>query len=262
MRKVSLLIILLLMAVAPALAIGKEEQAPENMGFSFYIDPVAGPEKAEFELILQNLGNQSISFEFPTSQKYEITVHDANKQKVYQYSEGKAFAQAFETLTLKPQEKVKWRESWDYFQAGRRVKEGEYTVTAQLKATSINGKPVSDKKLLTDIKTMFISEENPVFKGVQAEGKAGVYKIIGEARPIKGRFFYSVEDGHNELIGETAVDSGSQYPQWKPFSIDISIPEDKLPENGSLILNLYERSKDGDIIHSYPVLLERFNHHE
>jgi hypothetical protein len=259
MRKIGLMIILLLMAVAPALAIGEEKGTTENLDYSFYIDPLAGPEKAEFEMVLQNLGDSELSFEFPTSQKYEITVVDANKQKVFQYSEGKSFAQAFETVTLKPQEKMKWVEGWDYVSSGKRVPEGEYSVTAQLRATSVNGKPVGDKKLLTDTKTMYIPGENPLFKSVNSEGVKGTYKVMGEVRPINGKFYYTVEDGHNQLIAETEVVAGAKYPQWNPFTLEVSIPESKLPQNGSVILNLYERSKDGEIIHSYPVLLERFN---
>lgn len=259
MRKVGLMIILLLMAVAPVLAIGEEKESPAKLEYSFYIDPIAGPEKAEFEIVLQNHGSADLSFEFPTSQKYEITVMDSNNQKVYQYSDGKSFAQAFETVTLKPQEKVKWVEGWDYTSAGKRVPEGEYKVNAQLKTTSINGKPIGDKKLLTDTKMMYIPGENPVFKGIVSEGGKGNYKVAGEARPINGKFYYTVEDGHNQLISETEVVPDEKYPQWKPFSLDISIPESKLPQNGAVILNLYERSKNGEIIHTYPVLLERFN---
>ncbi|RSD29359.1 BsuPI-related putative proteinase inhibitor [Mesobacillus subterraneus] len=259
MRKISLLIILLLMAVAPVLAIGEEKPSSRQTEFSFYVDPVAGPEKAVFELVLINTGNNPLAFEFPTSQKYELTVNDPSGKKVYQYSDGKAFTQAFETVTLKPRGKISWKESWDYLAAGERVKEGEYTVTANLKAISVNGKPIADKKLMTDAKTMYIPGENPVFKGVRAEGSKGTYKVSGEARPIHGKFYYTVEDGHNELVGETELIFTEKYPQWKPFTIDISIPENKLPQNASLILNLYERSKDGEIIHTYPVLLERFN---
>lgn len=259
MRKVSLLIILLLIAVAPALAIGDENRTTGKSEFSFYIDPIAGPETVLFELVLQNMGNTDLAFEFPTSQKYEITVMDGNKQKVYQYSAGKSFAQAFETVTLKPQEKMKWRENWDYTARGSRVPEGEYTVTAQVKAIGVNGKPVKDKNLLTDTKTMYIPGENPVFKNIQSEGSKGVYKISGEVRPINGKFYYSVEDGHNQLVADTEVNPNAKYPEWQSFTIDITIPESKLPQNGSVILNLYERSKDGAIIHTYPVLLERFN---
>jgi hypothetical protein len=258
-KKVSLLIILLLMAVAPVLAIGEEEPS-RQMDFSFFVDPVAGPELAEFEIVLRNNGDMPLSFEFPTSQKYEITVLDSNKNKVYQYSEGKAFAQAFETLTIKPQESVKWKESWNYITAaGKRVKEGEYNVTAKLKAINVNGKPIADQSLQTDVKSMYVPGQNPVFNGIQAEGSKGKYKVTGQVRPLNGKFFYSVEDGHNQLINETEVVLNSKYPQWKPFTLNIAIPENKLPQNGSVILNLYERSKDGEIIHTYPVLLERFN---
>jgi len=262
MKKISLLIILLLIAAAPGLAIGEEKQAVSQSDFSFFIDPVAGPETAEFELFLRNNGNEPISFEFPTSQKYEITVVDENKKKVYQYSDGKAFAQAFETLTLKPQQSIKWRETWDYTTEGARVKEGDYTVAAKLKAVSLDGRPISDQSLLTDTKTLYVPGENPVFKGVRAEGSKGNYKIIGEARPISGKFYYTIEDGHNELISEAEIVTDAKYPQWKPFVIGVSISIENLPQNGSVILNLYERSKDGTIIHTYPVLLERFNNNK
>ena len=260
MRKISLLIILLLMAVGPVLAVGEEREATRPLDFSFFVDPVAGPEKAEFELSLSNNGDAPLSFEFPTSQKYEIIVIDSKKDKVYQYSKGKAFAQAFETLVIKPQEKVKWKESWDYSVEGKPIKEGEYTVVTKLKATSLNGKPIADQSLLKDTKKMYVPGVNPVFKGGRAEGSKGNYKIIGEARPINGKFYYSVEDGHNELISQTEITLESKYPEWKPFSIKLSIPANKLPQNGSVILNLYERSREsGEIMHTYPVLLERFN---
>lgn len=258
MKKSSLGIMLLLLAVAPALAIGQEKQTPEKSEFSFSIDTIAGPEFVEFELTLQNHGNGDLLFEFPTSKKYEIIVMDGEKKKVYQFSEDKAFAQAFEKLEVKPHETIKWRESWDYNQAGIRIKEGEYSVNGQLEAISVNGKPVANKQQLTDQKQMYIPGENPVFKGIKTDGQSGSYKISGEARPTSGKFFYTIEDGHNQLIAETKVIQQSKYPNWHPFSLKVAIPENKLPQNGSLILTLYERSKDGKIIHTYPVLLERF----
>lgn len=258
MKKISLLIILLLASAAlPVTAGGEEGRAIDKTDFTFLVLPAAGPEQAEFVLVLGNSRNTPLLFEFPTAQKYEITVFGPDNQKVFQYSEGKAFAQAFETVDLKPLERISWKESWDYYSNGVRVKEGEYTVIAELKAASLNGKPIN-QSLKIDQKTMYVPGENPVFKGVKVEGSNGIYKVTGQGRPISGKFYYTVEDGHNELIGETEV-PGSKYPEWKPFMIDISIPENKLPGNGALILNLYERSKDGAIIHTYPVLLERFN---
>lgn len=260
MKKISLLIILMLMAVAPALAIGEDKQSVSSQpDFSFYVNPLAGPEQAEFELYLINNENSPLTFEFPTSQKYEIIVTDAKKKKVYQFSEGMAFAQVFEKITLKPQESIKWRETWDYSSQGIRVDEGEYTVTAELKAVSVNGKDVVDKSKLKDIKTTYIPGENPVFKAVKSEGSTGNYHITGKARPQNGKFYYSVEDGHNQQIPQTEVNLGAKDREWEPFSFDISIPAGKLPENGALMLNLYELGNDGSIIHTYPVLLENFN---
>ncbi|UQD51387.1 intracellular proteinase inhibitor [Bacillus methanolicus] len=101
--------------------------------------------------------------------------------------------------------------------------------------------------------------DNPVFRNVKVSGEKGHYKVSGEARPIKGLFYYSVEDGHNEFISETVRAHKTKFPKWAPFSISIDIDKSKLPVNASLILNLYERSKkDKSIIHSYPVLLEQF----
>ncbi|EIJ81885.1 hypothetical protein PB1_03060 [Bacillus methanolicus PB1] len=103
------------------------------------------------------------------------------------------------------------------------------------------------------------AEENPVFRNVKVSGEKGNYEVSGEARPIKGVFYFTVEDGHNEFIFETKRDHKTKFPVWAPFSISIDIDKNKLPLNGSLILNLYERSKkDNSIIHTYPVQLEQF----
>jgi hypothetical protein len=104
--------------------------------------------------------------------------------------------------------------------------------------------------------TGVVSDTASLFKVIKVEGSNGSYKISGEARPINGKFYYTVEDGHNELVSQTAVSIASVFPKWKGFSISLSIPENKLPANGSLVLNLYEISKDGSIVHTYPVLLE------
>jgi Immunoglobulin-like domain of bacterial spore germination len=102
--------------------------------------------------------------------------------------------------------------------------------------------------------------ENPVFRNVIVSGEKGNYEVSGEARPIEGVFYYTVEDGHNEFISETARAHQTKFPEWSPFSITVNIDKKKLPVNGSLILNLYERSKkDNSIIHTYPVLLEQSN---
>ena len=100
--------------------------------------------------------------------------------------------------------------------------------------------------------------ENVVFKDIAVSGKRGIYTVIGQTNVKKGEFFYTVEDGHNESISETLVKVRTNYPAWTSFKLDIDIPAEKLPKNGTLILNLYEKSESGQILDNFPVVLETF----
>lgn len=100
--------------------------------------------------------------------------------------------------------------------------------------------------------------ESPVFKDIVVSGEMGGYTVIGQANVKKGTFFYIVEDGHNQYISETAVKVKSKAPTWNPFELVIAIPAEKLPENGTLILNLYEKGESGQILDNFPVVLETF----
>ncbi|WP_180953562.1 BsuPI-related putative proteinase inhibitor [Bacillus sp. T33-2] len=255
MKKLLLSILLLGFAITSVFAMGEERPVPVKEEIIFIVDPIAGPDKAQFDLTLRSDGQNSIELQFPTSQRYEIVVKDETGNRVFQFSEGKAFAQVLGSLTLRPGEDITWKEEWDYIQGGTRLKQGEYTVYAELKASMANGKPM---KKLTDVKKMHIPAANPFFRNVKSEGEKGTYKVTGEARPEAGAIYFTVEDGHNEQIQEAEVKVATQAG-WSPFTIQLTIPEDKLPQNGTLMFNLYERSKEnGKIIHTYPVVLERF----
>ncbi|MCQ6274344.1 intracellular proteinase inhibitor [Bacillus sp. V3B] len=101
--------------------------------------------------------------------------------------------------------------------------------------------------------------ENPIFKDIVASGKKGVYLVTGQVNLEKDEFFYTVEDGHNEYISETPVKVSSNGPTGNSFELAVTIPAEKLPQNGTLILNLYEKSKSGQILNNFPVVLETFN---
>lgn len=103
------------------------------------------------------------------------------------------------------------------------------------------------------------SDVSTAFRHVKVEGNNGYYRINGEVRSLNEVFYYSVEDGHVVFTeGNKVVPKGKTF-NWKPFNIQIQIPANKLPDNGTFILSLYERSIDGQISHSYPIVLERFN---
>ncbi|MCS0672614.1 BsuPI-related putative proteinase inhibitor [Cytobacillus firmus] len=230
------------------------EASKKEMPFDFKVMPQAGTETMEIELLLRNTANYPLSFEFRTSQFYEVNILNQKGEKVYSSSEGKAFLQAIQTIPVKPDEIKVWKERWDYRHNGKRVKEGEYIVKARLLASNLNGKELETK---TESKaSVYIPGQNPAFRQVKVTGDNGLYSVSIEGRPKSGKLWYTVEDGHNELLPEKEVSALSN--NWENFNIKVSIPADKLPENGSVILHLYEKShNDGHIINSFPVILER-----
>ncbi|CAM3658805.1 BsuPI-related putative proteinase inhibitor [Mesobacillus zeae] len=250
-------ILCLLLAVGAPLLVNGAERGRELAGDAhFSVEPTAGPGRATFDLILKNDSNEALVFEFPTSQHYEITVSDPEGNVVYRYSEGKAFAQVIKNLMLQPGQKVTWKESWDYRYKGKRVKAGDWTVKATLKARVVGGQ---SQQKLEDSKSLYIPPENHVFKKILTSGSGGSYKVTGLIRN-GGEFFYSVEDGHKEYLPETKIAAGKSNRHWEPFSIRVNIPEEKLPGNGVLILNLYERKGEGRVMKQiWPVTLQDFN---
>ena len=114
----------------------------------------------------------------------------------------------------------------------------------QVKSQEMQVKPISEEVL---------------FKNVLVSGKNGTYLVKGEARSLQNGFYYSVEDGHNILVQEQYVRVYEKYPLWSTFSIEVKIPIEKLPDNGTLVLHLYEKDpKDNSMLHVYPVILETF----
>jgi hypothetical protein len=203
---------------------------------------------AFFELHLKNTGSEPMSLEFPTSQVYEIVVEKGPGQEIYRYSKGRSFLQAFQTIRLNPGETKKWIEKWDYKKDG--ISPGEYTVRASLNLYQINGQRVGGR--IYAQAALIIPEENQTFRNVKAKGSKGIYTITGEVNSPSGGFSYAVEDGHNEYTHENV-----QIPpgKWQPFTIQVKIPEDKLPSNAALILYLNENSDNGK---PFTVILEKF----
>lgn len=100
--------------------------------------------------------------------------------------------------------------------------------------------------------------EDIVFRSVNVAGTHGNYLISGKTKLKSGFIYYNVEDGHVQYIAETNIQISRDDFNWNEFQIEIQIHEDKLPDNGSLILNLYERTNKNQITNLYPVLLEFF----
>ncbi|WP_059172990.1 BsuPI-related putative proteinase inhibitor [Bacillus sp. FJAT-27445] len=240
---------------------------PDGLQLNIQVEP--GPEQAAILLQLKNKGSETAQLQFPTSQYYEIYVLDENGGEVFLYSKGRAFLQALQTVTVPGGGTKVWKETWPYSSDGIRVPEGNYKVVATVLPTSVDGKAPNPANLSAETTVTVpagglegdrASEpgEQTIFTEVKTEGTNGSYKVTGKARPRSGEFFYTVEDGHSQLVPETKVPSGKAYPEWGQFEVKINIPPGKLPKNGVLILNLYE--KKGSSISGEPmaVILEQF----
>lgn len=225
----------------------------DNLNYQFYVIPSIGPESTELEMVLKNEENFPLHYEFPTSQLFEITITDKSGKEVYKYSKGRYFLQAFQTLSIKPHETRKIIQRWNYQSDGNRAAPGEYQVTVSLKPIHINGKPISNRQKLTSIKKLLVPKENPAFRHVKVSGTNGSYVVSGEVNAAT--FYYSVENGHKEYIQEQLV-QGKGVGKWVPFTLNIQVPAEAVPKNGALLLNLYQKNTNDEILNLYPVLLE------
>lgn len=92
------------------------------------------------------------------------------------------------------------------------------------------------------------AQENNWIQGISVEGQKGDYVVQGK---ITGNdpVYYTVEDGHQELISQqklSIVNGG--------FQLKIKIKEEQLPKNGALIIYFSKGDKE-----TYPVVLEKFS---
>ena len=102
------------------------------------------------------------------------------------------------------------------------------------------------------------SPENIAFRNIIVNGSKGDYSVVGEARVFEATLNYEVEDGHI-LYSDGFATAEKGAPDWGLFRIDIQIPEQDLPFNGTLMLILFEISaEDGTRNHELPFVLETF----
>ncbi|MCM3706907.1 MULTISPECIES: BsuPI-related putative proteinase inhibitor [Cytobacillus] len=229
------------------------EASVKEMPYDFNVMPQAGQETLKIDLLLRNKANYPLSFEFGSSHFYEVEIFTQNGDKVYSSSEGKVFLQAIQNITINPDDNKLWEEQWDYMHKGKRVQEGEYLVKARLLASNLNGEKLETKP--ESQASVYIPGQNPSFSQAKVTGGNGEYTILFNARPKSGKLWYTVEDGHNELQPEKPIVASSN--DWKSYRIEISIPSENIPENGTVLLHLYEKDVKGDIINSFPVILEK-----
>lgn len=110
------------------------------------------------------------------------------------------------------------------------------------------------------INSLEIMKSNEIFRSIKVTGTSGKYVVTGEARPHNGSFYYVVEDGHYIFISETEVKSNSSYPNWSKFTLHVTVFPRKLPDNGALVLYLFEKgNSNNEMKMVFPIVLEEFN---
>lgn len=97
---------------------------------------------------------------------------------------------------------------------------------------------------------------NPAFRVTSITGKDGRYTVTGQGRVFEAVMSYRVTDGKTVLLDKN-LQLSEGAPSWAPFKIELNLPKEKLPKDGTLHLELYEASmKDGQPIHVLPVHLQ------
>ncbi|MDN4592372.1 Gmad2 immunoglobulin-like domain-containing protein [Polycladomyces subterraneus] len=222
-----------------------------------------------FDLKLRNNGKKNVRLMF-SNEPVSFTI--VQKGTEIAHVEVDSGPNENHEVILAPSEQVQWRSVWDLQAAGRRVPAGTYEVEVRLMPDKVNGEAPQPHQFLvkgtfevhaasTPDRKPVIPEpklENTAFRQLRVVGGEGTYRVTGEARVFEGVFNYAVTDGHRYLTrGRVQAENGA--PSWAPFTLEISIPRDQLPSNGTLILELYkESSKNGSRLHQKEIVLEEF----
>jgi hypothetical protein len=88
-------------------------------------------EPVEITLVLADCADNDATLHFPTTQRYDFTIVDANGNEVWKSSDGKSFAQTEGTEVMTPGQTVRYTETWDQKDRdGNQAPDGVYKLSA------------------------------------------------------------------------------------------------------------------------------------
>ncbi|MED1862866.1 BsuPI-related putative proteinase inhibitor [Fictibacillus nanhaiensis] len=210
--------------------------------------------------VLENHSNHTVTLSFNSSKMFDLAIFDSSKKEVFRHSNGKNYEKKQEDVHIKAGASHIWRSKWKI--SAENNKAGIYTVKAtfipnEISPGSLRTEGLSVEETLT-LQGRSEEKKNNAFQNIHFSGKDGTYKVSGEARVFEGSFAYSVSDGHHVFI-EKKEQIGEGGPDWAPFSFEVNIPEDELPINGTLMLELFYYSpKNGEKTDTLAVPLQSF----
>ncbi|WP_173916971.1 BsuPI-related putative proteinase inhibitor [Halobacillus sp. Marseille-Q1614] len=228
-----------------------------------------------FDFFITNDSEKPITLGFSSSQKYEIILKNEAGEEVYRYSKDQMFAQQLTTEELEPRGQLAASETIE-----EDLPPGEYEATMSFLVKTVNDQPLNTKPfVITDTVTIGgeggeessphqgenadASSAEPqygeVFREMTMSGENGQYSVSGEANVNKGEFYYTIDDGHNIFVEDEPVKVDDPQAEWSPFSLEIELNPDKLPDSGALVMTIYEKDENGEPVNMNYVPLENFD---
>jgi hypothetical protein len=255
---------LFVFSILSACSKDKENKGKSEENVSSQLNPVLAVQQKndgiDFLLALENQSNHTVTLTFNSSKMYDITVTDTTGKEKFRHSKGKKYIQDDEKVQIKAGASHIWKAKWKLPPADRKA--GIYKVKAIFHPSKISPGSIKTEKLtVTENMTLQSGTAdlmNNSFRNIHFTGNNGEYNVSGEARVFEASFAYSVSDGH-EVFVEKHQQTSEGAPAWAPFSFEIKIPEEDLPINGTLMLELFYFSpKDGEKTDILAVPLEKF----
>ncbi|PGS51010.1 BsuPI-related putative proteinase inhibitor [Bacillus sp. AFS041924] len=206
---------------------------------------------------IRNNNKIPANFTFSSSQIVDYTIKDESGQVVYQSSKDMVYAQVITNVTI-PEDQVQvWQEQVNF--VNKKLPYGNYEVTANIVASKVNEKNLTGE--ITPVTQSFsyqkLSSVNENGSKIIVSGENGQYKIKGTYLSEQDTIYYSVEDGHNTLIAETALPIKIRTGSINLLDFNIDIPKESLPTNGTVTLYIYEKNKDNQVLKSMNVTLQQ-----
>ncbi|MFG6496855.1 BsuPI-related putative proteinase inhibitor [Fictibacillus sp. UD] len=244
----------------------KEEKKPESKtgNVSSQLKPVISIQQRnngiDFLAVIENQSNHTVTLSFKSSKMFDVTVSNSSNKEVFRHSKGKTYEQKQENVQIKAGASHIWKSKWRVPAEERKA--GIYKVKAAFTPSKITPGALKTEDLTVE-ETLTLQAglgdvKNNSFRNIHFSGKDGVYKVSGEARVFEASFAYTVSDGHTIFV-EKHEQTSEAAPAWAPFSFAIKIPEEDLPINGTLMLELFYFSpKDGERTDILAVPLQRF----
>lgn len=128
-----LIVLLLALAVAAAPGTPAVERIEGGLRYEASIPKrsFGAGEPVEVTITIRNTGGSPASLTFPSGQQYDLLVRRPRGDEIWRWSHDKAFIQVIRTVTIRPNEPLTLKESWDQRDyQGRRVDPGTYEVIA------------------------------------------------------------------------------------------------------------------------------------